>query len=99
MAPVLSVRDGDGYGGLIEIPEQELGEGIAAGMGGALGRIRLENEVAARKLVSDLIEVFPVELEPGAKSVLAARQAYVIDELQRVVLDDVGPVGVVADSA
>src|SRR5207342_268583 len=58
-----SLGDGQRDAGFERLAEQELGEGVAAGVVHRVpGGIRLEGELAAGKLVADLVEVLSVVL-------------------------------------
>ncbi len=100
VAQEFGAGDGDGGLGLVEIAEQVIAKGVAAGLGhGILGGVGLEGELAAGKLVADLIVVLAAELASEAEGVIAADPGEVVDELQRVVVVGVRPLGAVADAA
>ncbi len=67
---------------MIQIAQQELGEGIAAGMGGALRGVGLEDEIAARELIADLVEILAVVFEAEAEGVLAFDPRQIVDRLE-----------------
>jgi hypothetical protein len=88
VADELPLGDGQRHGRVERLAEQELGEGVAAGVGRRVpGAIRLEGEDAAGKLVADLVEVLPVELGADADGVASLHPRQLVDELQRVVVD------------
>src|SRR5262249_47313212 len=90
--------NGNRDGRLVKLPEQEIGEGISAGSGGAPCGVGLEHKLAARELVSDLIEILPVVLEPKSERVLASDPGQFVHELQRIVVVSERTLGAVAQS-
>src|SRR4029453_3961225 len=95
----LSLGDGQRDTRPERLAEQELGEGIAAGIGRRIpGAKRLELEAATGELVADLVEVLPGELGTDADGVASLQPGQLVDELQRVVVDRKRAVGDVTDA-
>src|SRR5437667_1431419 len=91
--------------GLEKVPQQELGEPVAAGLLAsdgvgkrALRGERLECEHTARELISKLVEVLPVVLESERERVFAMDPGKLVNKLQRVVIDPEGAIVGVTDS-
>ena len=96
--------NGNGYGGLIDITQQEFGEGIA----GALyrlpvhdlcGRVGRKGVIAARILIADLVEILAIVFEAEFEAVLALVPGEVVDELSGVVFVLVRAIGIIAEAA
>ena len=80
-------------------PEQEFGEGVAAGRVAGSRGVRLENELAARELVAHLVEILPVVFESRSGRCACLDPGQVVDQLQGVVVVGVRTVGAVADGS
>ena len=99
VAQIPRAADGHGSLRLIQLPEQEIGEGIAAGSGSWVdGRVRLEGELATGELVAILIVMLAPEFSTEAECVLAADPREVVDKLKRAVVVRVRTFGGVADA-
>ena len=61
---------GHGYRGLLDIPQQKIGEGIATEVGRILRRIGLESVLAARVLIADLVEILTIKFKAEFEAVL-----------------------------
>src|ERR1019366_5526644 len=79
------------------IAERELGKRIASGFGRTLGRVGLERRLTSGKLVTHLVEVLAVVFEAEAQAVFAVSPGYIVDQLECVVVDEIGTVLRVAD--
>ena len=96
----LRLGDRDRRLGLIELAQQEAGEGIAAGLGERVLRgLQVERPLAASELVAHLVVLVAADFAAEAEGVLAANDGSVVEELQRVVLVLVRAFGIVADAA
>ena len=99
VADEFSLGDGQRDARPERLAEQELGEGVAAGVVRRVpGAKRRELEAAAGKLVADLVEVLPGVLSADADGVASLQPGQLVDELQRVVVDGERAVGDVTDS-
>src|SRR5947207_7658658 len=88
--------DGDRIRGCENISQQEFGEGVPAGSGGAPCGVRLECKRTARKLVAHLVVILPVVLEPKPEGVLAVDPRQLVNQLQGVIVAAVRTLGAVA---
>src|SRR5205085_11521249 len=95
----LPLGNGQRDGGLVDIPQQEFGEGISAGTGRTLRCIGIEGVLAARILIADLVEILAIVFEAEFEAVLALEPGKVVDHLSSVVFVFKRAIGIIAEAA